>query len=164
MMRGDKRSVHHDEACRERMTEALKATEQGRKRIEDADSRGNKYFEKLGEKITAEEERKLKRMRTDEGANGDPMSASCGSDPTFVRSEALASSSSGAALPESVDQDMQWQEFAENLKNKKRLAEETEKAAKRQAVEEELDREKMEIYVGELDLIEEPSVWDQYEA
>ena len=32
LMRGDQRSVHHDEDCRKRMTRALKITEDGKKR------------------------------------------------------------------------------------------------------------------------------------
>ena len=45
MMKGDKRSIHHSEGCRKRLEDAMKTTEQGRNRIEEAGRRVDKYFE-----------------------------------------------------------------------------------------------------------------------
>ena len=48
----------------------MKTTEQGRKMIEEADKRGDKYFEMLGEKV-AEGERGVKRSKIEEHKCGD---------------------------------------------------------------------------------------------
>ena len=62
-MRGDRHGVHHDESCRKRMTEVLRTTDSGRKRMEGAEERVDRFFEKLGEKMDDYGEKEAKRMR-----------------------------------------------------------------------------------------------------
>ena len=105
------------------MTEALKSTEGGRKRLEEAEERADKFFEKLSEKMDGDGEKEANRMKKDEVAK---------------------------------DEDMEWQELADNIKRKKKQFEDVEREAKRRTVEDDLNQEKMEVDVGEMDLIDEP--------
>ncbi len=56
---------------------------------------------------------------------------------------------------------MDWRELAESVERRKKQSEEAERVAKRQAVDDVSNSEKMEVGFGELDLIDEPNVWEQ---
>ena len=96
-------------------------------------------------------EKDAKRMRKDEVLSGDS------------KSEEVKDSAGGSYAR---DEDV---EMNDSIKRKKKQSEDTEQEhhAKRQNVNDEPNREKMEVDINEMDLIDEPDVWeklDQYEA
>ena len=134
----------------------MKITEGGKKRTEGAEERVDRFFEKLSERMNADGEKDAKRMRKDETLSGDSKSSS---------EEVKDFAGGGSAR----DEDMERRELNDSIKRKKKQSEDAEHEhdAKRQNVEDELNREKMEVDIGEMDLIDEPDVWekwDQYEA
>ena len=134
----------------------MRTTEGGRKRMEGAEERVDRFFEKLSEKMDDYGEKEAKRMRKDETLNGNLKSSSC----------AAASSEETTVFAGEGYEDMEWQEMTDGIKRKKKQSEDAEHEAKRQNVEDEINPEKMEVDIGEMDLIDEPDVWekwDQYE-
>jgi hypothetical protein len=150
MMKGEKKSIHHSEECRKRMNEAMGKTEVGRKRLEEAERRGDKYLEELGERIT-EHEAHAKRPRVE-------TSASSGSP-------ALPSSSSAPAANQ--QDDMEWEEFQRRLKQRAGERAEGEPEAKRAAKEDsegvKENPKETEMEIDELDVNIEDDVWNELE-
>ncbi len=66
------------------MTEALSKTEKGTKRVEEAEKRAGKYFEKLGEE--ADEERSKKKPRVDDGDSGEQRNPKTSAAPSSSNS------------------------------------------------------------------------------
>ncbi len=74
-------------------------------------------------------------------------------------------SSSCAAAASEEDrraQETEWEEYAENLKRKKKQAGEAEQMAKRQTVDIEDGKVENETEVGELDAIVDADEWEQW--
>ena len=149
MMKGEKKSIHHSEECRARMSEAMAKTEVGKKRLEEAEKRGDRYFEEVGENI-AKQEAQAKRARTEVA--------------TSSESQTLANSSSAPAA--SQQEDMEWEEFQRKLKQRTRERAEGEPEAKRAAKEDdgkiEDDAKQAEMEIDELDVNIEDDPWGEW--
>ena len=167
MMKGDRRSIHHSEECRARLQMEMGKTEAGKRRIEEAERRGDKYFERLGEKITeieAEAKRaRVERRRADEG-RGDPEQGAAMHSPIEIRAPGgHASASSSAAPPVSQERVyMDWDELAQSVKQRAADRFTSEPAEKRMAATRPDEMEEDLVAICEVAI--EENLWDAHEV